>query len=333
MTLLINAILAAILIVLTAFFSGSETGVYRLSRVRLRIGYEKGNRGYRTLFKLLKDGQGLIFSLLMGTNLANYFLTSLVTMAIFAQTNDHHRAEIVATAILTPVLFIFAELIPKNLLYFRADYLLPLFAGPIWFFDKVFTFSGAKIVLKKISNLISYCLRLDVDTAKAIDVTQRHQVHQIIHETQEEGLLSQAQREMMTRLIDFPSISVSSVMIHLRETDKVPVTISRDQFIEHLKKSRFTRQLVYGSNPNDILGYVSVYDVLADEQDFHGIQDFVTPLSTLEKKTSVIKAINLLRNRHERIALVVESPKKQNRPLGIITISDLIEEITGEFGI
>jgi CBS domain containing-hemolysin-like protein len=138
---------------------------------------------------------------------------------------------------------------------------------------------------------------------------------------------------MMMRLIDFPSIAVSSVMIPLRQTDKIPVEISRDQFIQQLKESRFTRQIVYGTGPNDILGYISIYDVLSAEQDFRDIRAHLVPLPILDRKTTVIEAINVLRNRRERIALVVESARKQNCPLGIITISDLIEEITGELNV
>jgi len=333
MLLFLNICSIVLLIALSAFFAGSETGVYRLSRVRLRLCIEKGRISYKILFNLLKDGQGLILTLLLGNNLANYFLTSVVTMLVLTRIDSQSMAQIYTTAMLTPVLFVFGELIPKNIFYFRADSLLPRFAWFIWGLDKVFTYSGIKIILKKISRIISTGLNLQVDTGRAIDVTQRHQVHQIIHETQEEGLLSQTQKEMMTRLIDFPSIAVSSVMIPLCQTDKVPVAISRSQFIEHLKNSRFTRQVVYETCPNDILGYISIYDVLGTGQDFQGIREFVNPLPTLDKKTSVIEAINTLRNRHERIALVVEHLKKETHPLGIITISDLVEEITGELNV
>jgi CBS domain containing-hemolysin-like protein len=333
MHLFLNIILIVLLIVLSAFFSGSETGVYRLSRIRLRLRVENERSPYKVLFNLLKDGQGLIFTLLLGNNLVNYFLTSVVTMMVLTRMDNPSMAQIYTTAMLTPVLFVFGELIPKNIFYFRADSLLPHFAWFIWGLDKVFTFSGVKIILKMISRVISAGFNLQVDTAKAIDVTQRHQVHQIIHETQEEGLLSQTQKEMMTRLIDFPSIAVVSVMIPLRQTDKVPVDMTRAQLIEHLKASRFTRQIVYGTGPNDILGYISIYDVLSTEHDFQGVQEFVNPLPTLDKKTSVIEAINALRNRRERMALVVESVKKETRPLGIITVSDLVEEITGELNV
>lgn len=333
MTLTVNIIIIALLLILSAFFSGSETGVYRLSRVRLRIGLEKGKRSYKILYNLLKDGQGLILTLLLGNNLVNYFLTGAVTIIILTIINDADMAEIYATAILTPVLFIFAELIPKNMLYYQADNLLPRFAWLIWIIDKLFTYSGAKAILKIISNLFSSVLNLHVDSARAIDASRRHQVHQIIHETREEGLLSQAQREMMTRLVDFPSVPIASVMIPLREVHAIPVSISYEDFIRHLNESHFTRQLVYGDNPDDILGVVSIYDLLATTPNNKSIHGLIDPLLTLDKKTSVIKAINLMRNHRQRIALVTELSKKESRPVGMITISDLVEEITGELNL
>ena len=333
MSILIYLVPILLLMLLSAFFSGSETGVYRLSRVRVRIGYEKKNRSYQILHKLLKDGQGLILTLLLGNNLVNYFLTSLVTVSFLTRIEDPHMAEVYATAVLTPTLFIFAELIPKNIMYYQADRLLPRFSWFIWSVDRVFTFSGSKGLLKKISNGIAFCFRLHMDAAKAIDVSKRHQVRQIIHETQEEGLLSQTQREMMTRLINFPSISVASVMIALRDTHKIPVTIAHGDLIEHLRKSPFTRQLVYGQTPHDVLGYVTIYDVLSGEPGKQQVHDNIIPLQILDKNTSVIEAINGMRNRRERIALVVETIKKETRPLGIITIADLVEEITGELNI
>ena len=333
MTVLIYLVPIVLLILLSAFFSGSETGVYRLSRVRVRIGYEKGKRSYQVLFKLLKDGQGLILTLLLGNNLVNYFLTSLVTVAFLTRIEDPHLAEVYATVALTPTLFIFGELIPKNLMYYQADQLLPRCSWFIWGVDRLFLFSGVKGLLKKISTVLSRLFCLQMDTAKAIDMSHRHQVRQIIHETQEEGLLSQTQREMMTRLMNFPSISVASVMIHLRDTHKIPVSISHNDLLAHLAKSPFTRQVVYGESPMDILGYVTIYDVLSTEPGKKRIQENLIHLQTMDKKTSVIEAINRMRNRRERIALVVETVRKETRPVGIITIADLVEEITGELNV
>lgn len=322
--------LIVLLILLGAFFAGSETGVYRLSRFRLRIGVEQGKSAFKVLSSLLRDGRGLMLSLLLGNNLTNYFVTYLVTVLIFKQVNDHHWAEIYATAILTPVLFIFAEVIPKNLYYYKADILMP---SLVWFnliFHRVFTFSGAIVVLKGISRALSFVLRLDVDTAKAVDATQRHQVHQIIHETQEEGLLSESQKDMMSRLIDIPGISVVSVMIKLNEVEMVSIDANHAALLDHLKHNTHTRQLVYDTDKNHIVGFVRIYDVLGTDETMCDLRAATMDLVEIDPKSSVLEAINLLRNHHAKIALVVERVKHIKKPIGILTISDLIEELTGE---
>ena len=146
-------------------------------------------------------------------------------------------------------------------------------------------------MLKKLSYLTCLVLRLNVDTSRALDATQRHQVHQIIRETQEEGLLSQSQREMMTRLIDFPTMPVSSVMIGLQDVHKIPVSLSQKAFVEHLKESHFTRQFVYGNKPDDILGFVSIYDVLSLNQDFQNLRDCIKPLIKIDREEKREKRI------------------------------------------
>lgn len=322
--------LIVLLILVGAFFAGSETGVYRLSRFRLRIGVEQGKSAFKVLSSLLRDGQGLMLSLLLGNNLTNYFITYLVTLLIYKHADDHHWAEVYATAVLTPVLFIFAEVIPKNLYYYRADILMPLL---VWFnliFHRIFTFSGAIAVLKGISKALTFVLRLDVDTAKAVDATQRHQVHQIIHETQEEGLLSESQKDMMSRLIDIPGIAVASVMIKLKDVEMVSVRTDHAALLEHLKHTTHTRQLVYEADRNTIVGFIRIYDALGLDETFSDLRHAMSELIEIDRKNSVLEAINRLRNHPAKIALVVEQTKHAKKPVGIVTISDLIEEMTGE---
>ena len=328
--LILKYCLIFFLILLGAFFAGSETGVYRLSRFRLRIGVQQGKSTFKLLFSILRDGQGLMLSLLLGNNLANYFVTSLVTLLIFEKVQNHHWAEVYATIILTPLLFIFVDIIPKNLYYYKADILMPRLVWANWFFCRLFTLSGAIAALKKISQGLSILLRLDVDTAKAVDVTQRHQVHQIIHETQEEGLLTDSQKDMMSRLIDIHGVSIATVMIKLNQIEMVPVNSNYTALLNHLKHNSHTRQLVYETERDNIIGCVPIYDVLGKNQPFENLKGMVTNLLEIDRGTSVIEAINLLRNEHAKIALVIEQTKKQKKAVGIVTIADLIEELTGE---
>ena len=333
MTLFIQAILIFLLILLSAFFAGTETGIYRISRFRIRIGCEKGKSLYKMLFRVLQDGQGLIFSLLLGNNLVNNLLTSLVTFMLLQMITDQYLAGLYATLILTPVLFVFGEMIPKNVFYHKADTLVPAMAPLNWFFYRLFTLSGAVWILKGCSRLLSLVFRLKIDSAKAVDASKRHRVHQIIHETREEGLLSHTQKEIMSRLIDIPDRSIAEAMVKLRDVEMVSLDTDREGLLKHLQQSRFTRRPVYRANCNHILGYIHIYQVLGKRDSFSSLEDEMTPLIEIDRNISVIEAINLLRSQHQRICIVTESSKKETRPIGMVTISDLVEEITGELNV
>ena len=125
----------ACFVLLGGLFSGSETGLYQLSRLRLRLGIEKKQLPFVILGRCLHDSSGLLLSLLIGNNLVNYLATSLVTTAFLGRLGAEfeHRAEFLATLVMVPILFVFSELIPKNLFFLscgRAD-ALPL-TGPLY---------------------------------------------------------------------------------------------------------------------------------------------------------------------------------------------------------
>ena len=124
-----------------------------------------------------------------------------------------------------------------------------------------------------------------------------------------------------------------TLITNLRNVEMVPVGTNREELLEHLKKSRFTRQLVYRANRSQIMGYIHLYQTLGKGQPLPNLENDTTTLLEIDRNVSVIDAINLLRGRHERMALVVDSVRKEKLPVGIVTISDLIEELTGEFNI
>ena len=327
-TLIIQLICIIMLFLLSAFFAGTETGIYRLSRLRLRIGVEQKKSAYRLLKSALKDGQGLILSVLLGNNLVNYLLTSLVTVMLYARFSDNHAAEIYATIILTPTLFLCGEIIPKILYYHKANTFMPSMAWLVWLTNRIFRLTGMVAILKGISKVMSLLFRSLGDTAKAVDVTQRHQVHQIIHETQEEGLLSDAQKEMMSRLMDFGSLPVESVMLPLKDAQKIAADTPKAALLEYLKTHTRPRQLVYENTPDNIIGYIAIYEYLGREKETDALTSHTIPLQEINRKVSVIEAINALRNQHTTIALIIQKTKQHKKSIGIVTMTDLIEILT-----
>jgi Mg2+/Co2+ transporter CorB len=104
----------------------------------------------------MDDSPGLVLSMLIGNNLVHYLVTSIVTVMLLAGALSSHAAEIYATVLIAPILFIFSEVIPKNVCYHRADVLMPRFAPLLWFFHKLFTCSGVVALLKTSGSFINF---------------------------------------------------------------------------------------------------------------------------------------------------------------------------------
>ena len=217
MLLKLQIITVFILIALGGFFSGSETGVYRLSRFRLRLGTEHGKKLYKMLSKIMADSHGLVFAILIGNNLVNYLATT-VTVVIL-ENQFHKRAALYATLLMTPILFTFSEVIPKNIFYYRSDILMPRFVPILWLFNKLFNLIGAVWLLKIISSFFSRLLGGTTEASTAISASRAGQIKQIVHETREEGILSTLQNDIINRLLKMPNINIAQVMTPISKTE------------------------------------------------------------------------------------------------------------------
>ena len=317
------------LILLGAFFSGTETGIYRLSKFRLRLGVEQNRKLYTLLAKAMDDSDGLIFSMLIGNNLVNYLATYLVTTILLGFAMSENSAQVYTTLMMAPLLFIFSEVIPKNLYYYRCDSLMPRTAPVLWFFHTLFKCSGAVKLLKIISRLTGKKLRSSTSSSRARTRIGPAHVEQIISETHDEGLLSNVQNEMLNRLMNISNISVSSVMIGMSKTVTVNVKSDRQALLGLLTKHHYTRYPVYSKQHSNIIGFINIYEVLAAEE-FENLSQFVKPVARFSGSISVSDAIDKMRDGRCKIVLVTAGYSKRAKVSGILTMKDLVEEFTGE---
>ena len=330
MIVLVQFIAMLILIALGAFFSGSETGVYRISRFRLRWGIEHDRPFYKLLGKVVRDSQSLVVSILLGNNLANCAVTSLMTVLLLKIVHTPQAAQFYTTVVMTPLLFTFSEVIPKNVYYYRADKLMLRFAPVLWLFNKAFTLTGAVWALKVMSNFISSMMGSPDNAAAAISIVRRQHVRQLIHETHEEGLLSSVQNEMMSRLINIPSMRVGSVMTEISRVVMLKQNSTREELLNELKKYDFENYPVYKRTRNNIVGYVNIYDALTAHEDFRDLSAFVKPIDKLRVGMSITEALRQMQIDDTEIALVIKGGHGREKIRGVITVKDIAEEITGE---
>jgi putative hemolysin len=320
-------------VILGGLFSGSETGLYQLSRLRLRLGIERKKLPFVILGRCLRDSSGLLLTLLIGNNVVNYLATSLVTSSFLARfgVQYEYRAELSATLLMVPLLFIFSELIPKNIFLYRADVLTPYFSPVIYAFYKPLSWSGIIPALRFVSGSFARLIGLAGSSRTFIASAQRHKVQAILQDTSEEGILSPVQSDIINRLVGISHVRIGSVMIPIQQVETVDVNSDDSALLKKLNKCAFTRLPVTDARAGDIIGFVSIYEALSSFEKFADLRGFVKPLRRLDAETSVIDAMNVMQKENQKIILVVRAGRLgRQRPIGIVTMKDLVEELLGE---
>jgi len=316
---------------LSFVFSGAETGLYQLSRVRLRIGIERRSFSYRLLGKVVADGPGLLLATLIGNNLANYAATSVVMALFLRVVTDTSAAEALTAAVTAPVFFVFAEMFPKNLFLYRADALMP-YAGPVLYvWHRLLLWSGVLPVMKAASDLFARAVGSERSSTSLVSGTPKQHIRTILAESREEGLLSRVQADIVNRLVTVPHTPLRAVMTPLGRVERVNVACGREELLRILREHSFTRLPVYEERPDHVIGYLNVYDALADGDGLRDLRGLVKPIHRLGAEMSVTHAIEVMRRQGHRIVLVEHRGLAgQGRPIGIVTMKDLVEELVGE---
>jgi len=321
---------AIFMMLLAGLFAGAETGIYRLSRLRLRLGIHKHRWSSLILGKVMHDSSGLVLSTLISTNLAYYFATSIVTY-IFLDIVSDRSAELFATVVTAPVLFVFSELIPKNIFLHRADLLTPLFAPFLFVSHRLFSVCGAVPFLKLVSSAIGRLTGAQVLSKTAMISSHRHQVRAILEDTREEGILSAVQADIMNRIVNVPGLHIRAIMIPINKVQTVDVKSNREILLAKLRKSSFTRLLVTKDGLENIVGFVNIYEALSSPDDFVDLSGFTRRIKKLEASTHVTEAINIMQSENASIVLVTRTGRGgREKPIGVVTMKDLVEELLGE---
>ena len=324
-------LVAIFVVILSGLFAGAETGMYKLSRLRLRLGIEKKQLSSVLLGKCVHDSSGLLFSMLVGNNLTHYLITSIVTYMLLSRIEAGHTAELSATLITAPILLVFGELIPKNVFFYRADVLMPLFAPVLFVFHKLFSWCGVVPLLKFVSGIFARLTGTPGPVKAMTSVVEKAHIKTIMAETQEEGILSSVQTDIINRLVGISHISIRTVMIPLQKVEMVDVHSDNSVLLNKLKRCAFTRLLVTDKERTNVVGFISIYQTLGSTEKFDDLRDFIKPIRRLHAETTVLDAMNIMQRENQRIVLVTRMARGGRvRPIGIVTMKDVIEELIGE---
>ncbi|MEP3479091.1 MAG: CNNM domain-containing protein [Fuerstiella sp.] len=246
---------------LSAFFSGSETGFYRVSTLQLTLQKQRGDRVASSLFSFVANPEKFVATTLVGNNIANYITTLAVGMFVSViWESSGGTIEIVATLLLTPVIFIFGELIPKSLFY-RAP-MSQLRAASRWFHLFYLLFLPVSLPLISASRLVT---KLSKSTRRPLEVVfGRTRLFGVLEAGQREGILTQVQRNLAENLMQVAAQPVRSVIVPNAVLIGIDETASVDDALQRSAVSKSPFVLIHkAQQPGKWIGYVRVADVLS----------------------------------------------------------------------
>ena len=318
---MIEYYLLIIFILSSAYFSGIEIAVYCVNHVRLQYKVDRGDRSAKIIKKLLNDPQALICTILIGNNIVNYLASAIFTN-IISKKVSYANPGLTATLILAPIMLIFAEVMPKDICQRNADkFLYPASPG-IRFFSHIF--SPLVYVLKGVNKIPQFFLK-NVNKRTAIFTPYR--LGFFIREGAKEGVISGYQDMMTRNIMRLGSIPIRKIMIPLNKATVVSSEVNVEQMKVLATNVRFSRIPVFKGPRSNIVGVINVFDFLSVCTEESKISDFLKETEHIGADTLIDDALVRMQKTKQRMAIVVD---KNSKPIGIVTIKDLVEEIVGE---
>jgi len=328
-----GAILA--LLVLSAFFSGSETALTAASRGKLRSRADKGDRGAERALIITEDNERLIGSVLLGNNLVNILAASLAT-ALFTRLFGESGVAL-ATLVMTLLVLIFAEVLPKTYAITNAEAAAARVASPIRVIVLVFA-----PVVTAVRALVRGILRIfgvRTDPGSHI-LAVREEIMGAVQLGHSEGVVEKEDRDRILGALDLGDRAVEEIMRHRSSIEMIDGNLPPQQVLERVLQSPHTRLPIWKDDPENIVGVLHAKDLLRAMyakrseamsdveawEDFDFLAVAMKPYFVPETTTLDDQMRQFLR-RHTHFALVVD---EYGSLQGLIRLEDLLEEIVGE---
>ncbi|MBL6609896.1 MAG: HlyC/CorC family transporter [Rhodobacteraceae bacterium] len=323
------------LIILSAFFSGSETALTAASRGKLRAQADKGSRGAKRALKITEDNERLIGSVLLGNNLVNILATSLAT-AVFTRSFGESGVAL-ATLVMTVLILVFAEVLPKTYAITNAEAAAARVSRPIQICIVLFSpFASA------VRWLVGGVLRLfgvRSDT-HMLDQAMREEIAGALSLGHSEGIVEKEDRDRILGALDLSERAVEEIMLHRSKIEMINADQPPMDILNQCLDSSYTRLPVYKDDPENIIGVIhakdlarTVYRIMSNPEtatrnfDSFDIRDVAMEPYFVPNTTPLDDQMRQFLLRHAHFALIVD---EYGSLQGLLTLEDILEEIVGE---
>lgn len=311
-----------VLIALSAFFSSAETALTTVNRVRVRTLIDEGNRRAAVLQKVLDNYSKMLSSILIGNNVVNLSASALTTTLAMKLWGNY--AVSIATGVLTLVVLLCGEIVPKNAATLNAEKISLAYARIIYYLMKLLT--PLIYIVDRLS--VGIMILLHVDPNKKKDQITESELKTYVDVSHEDGVIESEEREMIYNVFDFSDAVAKDIMIPRIDMSTINVEAGYEELLGVFKEYMYTRIPVYQDDNDNIIGLVNIKDfILVEDRENFKITDILRDAYyTYEFKKTADLMIEMRENRFN-VAFVLN---EYGSCVGMITLEDLLEEIVGE---
>lgn len=317
-------VICVVLLMLSAFFSSTETAFSSVSKVRLKTLADNGNKKAQTALYVSERYSKALTTILVGNNIVNIANSALATV-FFVRLLGDAQGSVISTIVITIVVLIFGEVLPKNIAIGKAESICMTFAPLLKFLMVILT--PISIVLMGINKLYEKIAKKE--NAFEPSVTE-DELKYIIESIEEEGVLEQQESELVQSALEFDEKTAEEILTPRVDMAAIDIDDPIEEITEFVLKERYSRIPVYRDNIDKIIGVLHTRDyleVLINSKEKPNIEAMLQPAHFIYK-TKKLSAL-LADFKYNKIHLAVVTDD-YGGILGIVTMEDLLEQIVGE---
>ena len=308
-----------ICILLSAFFSATETAFSSMNKTRVKVMAEKGNKRAQVAGDLAEKYDKLISTILIGNNIVNIAASAIGTVLFVKLLGDVGAT--VSTAVITAAVLIFGEITPKSLAKDHPE-AFALFATPFIRLLMVI-FAPLNWLFSLWQKLIGKMFKSDADTKMS-----QEELLMLLEEVEQEGGLDEEEGELLRNAVEFGDLEVKDILTHRVDLEAVSIDATKEEVAQAFTDSCFSRLPVYEESIDKIVGVIH-------QKDFYQgtgvidcpVKDIMTPPLFIYQTEKVDDLLRMLQKNKAHIAVVLD---EYGGTLGIVTMEDILEELVGE---
>ncbi len=312
---LLQLVIISIALLLTFYFSGTETAFLTVNRVRVEL-WRRQKRTFSTIIaRFIQSPDRFIYTTLVGNNIANVAFASYATVYL----NQYFGRE-TTWLLVTVITVMIGEIIPKTLFRSLADWVIPKVAPVLNFF--YYFFLPSIWVVNKISRVLLRIFRYE--SAEITEFFTKKDIEILLSESRGRMSLDQNESEILGRLIMLRRLKVRDAMIPRTEIVAIPETASMEHLAKVFDSSGHTKIPVYQDNLDRIIGIVLLKDLFLFPRT---VQEMIRPVMFVPDSKLSLRMLTEFRNKNSTIAVVID---EYGGTAGLVTVEDLVEELVGD---